>query len=43
MVTRVPPALALAGIVHNAFDDKDATLTLTFKSGSGDATVTRKP
>lgn len=32
-----------AGNIRSDFDDKDAKLTLTFKSGSGDASVTRKP
>lgn len=32
-----------AGSVKDDFGDKDAKLSLTFKSGSGDATVSRKP
>jgi DUF4097 and DUF4098 domain-containing protein YvlB len=32
-----------AGTIRNDFDDKDAKLALNFKSGSGDASVTRKP
>lgn len=32
-----------AGNIRNDFDDRDAKLALDFKSGSGDASVTRKP
>lgn len=32
-----------AGSIHDDFDDKDAKLALDFKSGSGDASVTRRP
>lgn len=32
-----------AGRIRNDFDDKDSKLALEFKSGSGDASVTRKP
>lgn len=42
--TRLKTTLRTAsGIVHNDWDGSDGPLTLTFKSGSGNATVTRKP
>ncbi len=42
--TRLKTSLrSAAGKIKTDFDDKDAKLILNFKSGSGSATVTRKP